>query len=289
MTTQSSGDPPGLHGLKNFHSAFPLATWVVTALLGLGQIACDEEQTEAKVEAKTSAAQAELAPPSPAPLQAVKPEKQEAPRAPSKKWTDCPQSKQVVFANDEMEAHFRLKAQKPDGKFTTSDLKKLRSLNFSRMSLNELDICIFHHTTNLRELMLGPGKVWDLGPLKGAKDLESLIVRGNPIDDLSPISELKKMDRLDISNTRVKDLKEISELVKITELTLDGAPLSDLAPISQMLDLERLSIKRTKVSNLEPLEKMKKLKFLYVAESPIADDISATGKVHQNGTKVVSE
>ncbi len=256
---------------------------VFALALGLGQTACDEpkEETRPKVEAPK-----EPIPPPPSPVPAPEPEKVEKPK---KKLEDCAQGPKVSVESAELEASIRLKAQKPEGDLTTADLKKLRSLNLSRVSLDELDICLFHHMTNLRELFLGPGQVTDLGPISGATQLESLRASMNPVEDLSPLAKMTKMDRLDLGKTAVKDLSPLKDMVLMSELMLDGAPVEDVSALSGMTKLEKLSVAGTQVKDIKALADLKKLEFLYIKDSPLANDIAATGVVVKNGTKVVQD
>lgn len=252
--------------------------------MGLSLTGCDEKKEEAPVEKAAPAPENVVPPPPTAP--APEPEKEVKPK---KKLEDCAAGPKVVLENADLEASIRLKAQKPEGDLTTADLKKLRSLNLSRVSLDELDICLFHHMTSLRELFLGPGQVTDLGPISGATDLESLRVSMNPVEDLSPLAKMKKMDRLDLGKTAVKDLSPLKDMVLMTELMLDGAPVEDVSALSGMTKLEKLSVAGTQVKDIKALAELKKLEFLYIKESPLADDISATGVVAKNGTKVVQD
>ncbi len=247
-------------------------------------IGCDEPKEEPKVEeAKPQLEKA--APPPPAPAPEPEPEA----KAPTKKLEDCEKGPKVTFDNEDIEAHIRMKAQKPEGDITAADLARITSVNFSRASLDTLDTCLFSRMKSLKEVFLGPGKVWDLSPLQGLKNLETVRVAGNPIEDLSPLSEMKKMDRLDIADTKIKDISAVSNMTKLTEVTLDGAPVEDISALSSAPDLEMVSIKRTKIKTLEALKDSKKLKQLFIAESAIADDIAQTGVVKQNGVQIINE
>jgi internalin A len=251
---------------------------VALALLG-----CDEKPAQETKPAPPPEA-APVTPPTPAPAPEPEPEA----KTPTKKLEDCEKGK-VALGNSEVEAHLRMKAQKPEGDLTTADLGKITSVNFSRLSLDTLDTCIFHHMKSLKEVFLGPGKVWDLSPLAGLSQLETVRVAGNPVEELAPLAGLKKMDRLDISDTKIKDLSPVAGWTLLTEVTLDGSAVEDISALSGAKGLQVLSIKRTKIKDLSPLKDSKKLEQLFIAESAIASDIAATGVVHQNGTKVIQE
>ncbi len=245
--------------------------------------ACEEEKAPEPDQASESPAVIEPLPVAP------KPEPEPEPERPQKKFEDCAPGTQVQIDNPDLEAAIRMKAQKPEGELTTVDLKKLRSLNLARVQIEELDICLFHHMTELRELFIGPVGIDDLSPLSGLKNLETIGFAMNPITDLSPLAEMTKMDRLDMANTKVTDLSPLSKMTAMTELTLDGSPVEDTTALHGMTKLERLSIKGTKIDDIRFLSEMKDLKFLYINDSPIARDVGQTGVVVKNGAKVISD
>jgi internalin A len=272
-----------------------LASVFVCAALSVAQVGCDDAEKAAETEAKAKAdkeakeaAEREALAAIAAASAAKKAEEEAAAAAkkPAKTLADCGDELEI---SEEMEGPIRLKAQKADGTITVSDLKKLRSLNLSRVSLDELDICLFRHMTELRELFLGQGQVSDLTPIAGASKLESLRVSMNPVVDLSPLEKMTKMDRLDLGKTMVTDLSPLKGMTKMTELMLDSTPVEDVSALAGMTLLEKLSVAKTKVSDISALADLKKLEFLYIGESPLSSNISATGVVAKNGTKVLSE
>lgn len=267
--------------MKQEHRGLPRAGVIVVCALGL--FGCEETKAPEAAKATASPAATEPAPVAP------KPEPEAEPERPKKKLEDCAPGTQVQIDNADLEAAIRVKAQKPEGELTTADLKKLRSLNLARVVIEELDICLFHHMTELRELFIGPVGIDDLSPLSGLKNLETLGFAMNPVSDISPLADMTKMDRLDMANTKVTDLGPLSKMTAMTELTLDGSPVEDTAALHGMTKLERLSIKGTKIGDIKFLSEMKDLKFLYINDSPIAQDVGQTGVVIKNGAKVISD
>lgn len=260
-----------------------LSTYTL-CVLALGLSACDEKKTPETTTTTQPAAPEPIAAPTTPTLEPAA-----VVAKPKKTLADCPTDNKLVIDNADLEASIRVKAQKPEGELTTSDLKKLRSLNLARVELDQLDVCLFSHMTELRELFIAPTGIDDLTPISGAKHMETLGLAGNPISDLSPLEKMTKLDRLDLAKTKVSDLSVVAKMTKLTELTLDGSEVSDLSPISGLSDLERLSIKSTQIKDLKPLTDLKKLKFLYLADSAAASDIGQTGPIVQNGTKVVQD
>jgi internalin A len=176
----------------------------------------------------------------------------------------------VTIDQPEIEAQVRLKARKEKGDITTADLGRIRSLNVSQAKLTELDVCLFSHMRQLRELFLGKGDIDDLSPIAGATKLESLRASLNPITDLKPLAGMTKLDRLDLAHTQVADLSPLANLTSLTELLLDNTPVSDVKPLAGLTALEVLVLKDTRVKDLSPLASLKKLKTLDLRGSPAA-------------------
>ena len=226
--------------------------------------------------------------PPPAPTKEVEPVEND--EAPTKKEPKvCKPGTVVDFAGDAaLEAQVRLKTAKPTGDVSVADLGKVKSLNLSQTKVNELDPCIFPHFTNLKELFLGAGKLDDLSPIAGLKNIESLRASLNRVVDLSPLAKLMKMDRLDLGHTMATDLTPLGNLVAMTELELDDSPVVDLKPLANCTKLERLSIQRTNVKDLSPLKPLTSLKFLYTSGAPI-DDASVLSPLTSRGLKIVDQ
>jgi Leucine-rich repeat (LRR) protein len=258
-------------------------SFLCASLLVALSLGCEDKKTEEPSSAAATPSAAPAAPSAPAPAPAPEPVAQA--EKPKKKLEDCPQD--ITIENSELEASIRVKAQKPEGAITKADLKKLRSLNLARVAVEDLDICLFHHMTELRELFLPPSGIADLSPIAGSKKMETLGIARNPVVDLSPLADMTNMDRLDLASTQVVDLSPISKMTKMTELTLDGTAVTDLTPIKDMTKLERLSLKSTAIKDITVLQPMKSLKFLYIADSAV--DLGQTGSLAQNGTKIVQD
>lgn len=262
---------------------------VLVMVLGFGALpGCDQKKETSSAAASASAAASVAPPPAPAPIETAAASAEIAP--PKKKEPKvCPPTKVVDFGgNALLEAQVRLKTSKPKGDISVAELSKVKSLNLSQGKIDELDACIFPHFTGLKELFLGPGKLEDLGPIEGLKNLESLRASLNQVADLSPLAKLTKMDRLDLGHTRATDLRPLSGMEALTELQLDDTPVSDLKPLAELKKLERLSVQRTSVKDLTPLKGLTSLKFLYVSGAPI-DDKFVLSPLMGHGLKIVDQ
>jgi internalin A len=265
------------------HDSGRLAALLLGACFALG---CEDKKAADAAPPAAPSAVAAPAPSVPAPKEVEpvepEPEKKKEPKV-------CKPGPVVDFGGDAaLEAQVRLKAAKPKGDVSVADLGKVRSLNLSQSKVDELDPCIFPHFTNLKELFLGAGKLDDLGPIAGLKNLESLRASLNRVTDLKPLEKLSKMDRLDLGHTKVTDLTPLSGLTAMTELQLDDTPVADLKPLASCTKLERLSIQRTNVKDLSPLKPLENLKFLYTSGAPIDDKFVLSGLMAR-GLKITDQ
>lgn len=258
---------------------------ILTALLLIG---CDESKkpSEGQPEAVSTP---EPKPPAPLP----EPRQEEEPKKAERAWpkfAECPKGPpKLSIDSAELEGAIRVKAQKPEGALTLADLRKLRSLNLSRVPPEGIDICLFAVMPELRELTFGPEQIGDLEPIAKLTKLESLSMTRNPVSDLTPLKKLTKLDRITIASAQVTDLSPLNELRVVTEVNFDDNPIEDISVLENMKDLERVSLQKTKVSSAAALSKLKKLRFLYLTGSPLGDDIGATAELVRNGTKVIRE
>jgi Leucine-rich repeat (LRR) protein len=189
---------------------------------------------------------------------------------PKKRARDCPKGMPKID-NREVEAAIRLKAQNPTEPLSLADLRKVRSLNISQITITELDICLFQHMTELKELFIGRGEVDDLRPIAALTKLESLRLSLNPITDLEPLSKMVKLQRVDLGHTQVKDLSPLTAATRLTELMLDDTQVQDITPLTKLEKLKILSLKNTPVKDIKPLKALKALKSLDIRGSGVED------------------
>jgi internalin A len=245
---------------------------------------CDDPKPKEAEKSAATPAAPPIVPPVPSPEPTRAPE-------PAKVWpkfSDC-QGKEFALTSPELEGAIRVKAQKPEGEITTADLKKLRSLNLSRVPAESFDICVLRFTTALKELAFGAGQLGDLEAVSGLKQLESLSVGKSEVSDLTPIAKLTRLDRLTITDGKVTDLSPLKGLKALTEINLDGNPVVDVSVLSGMKKLEKVSLAKTQVASADAFRELKELKVLYLKGSPLGDEISATGFLVRNGTKVIRD
>ncbi len=189
----------------------------------------------------------------------------------------CVDKGNVVFdtgskaPNKALEEDTRKKLQKPTGDITVAELKTIKSLNLAQAETNALDGCLMPLYSNLRDLFLGRGELYDLQPIANLTEMLSLRVAASHVTDLKPLAKLVKLDRLDLAKTPVKNLEPLTGLTNLTELTLDETQIDDLSALSALTKLERLSLKNTTVKDLGPLKGMQKLRFLYISGSAVGD------------------
>lgn len=250
-------------------------------------VACDEAP-KADAEKPAVASAAAVVPPAASVAEKpAEPKPEPKPARVKKKLEDCPKGAEITVNDKAIEDELRRKIPKPSGPITQADLKKIRSLNLSQVTVDELDVCLFAPMTNLRELFLGRGELDDLSPIANATKLESLRASINQVKDLTPLAGMTKLDRLDLGRTQVRDLTPLAKLTSLTELQLDDTPVEDVTPLAGLTKLERLSLQRTRVKDVASLRGLKELEFLYVNGAPVADEPMSLGAVRANGTKVL--
>lgn len=264
---------PSKLGLRDVHGFLTAAFFAGVVSVGVVPVVlgCDDPASTPAPKSKPTATAVPTTPVPPVPEKPVEPP---APKQPKKTLADCPKGPKVTIDNPEIEAQIRLKAKKEKGDITTADLGRIRSLNVSQSKLTELDICLFAHMKELRELFLGKGEVDDLSPIASATKLESLRASLNPIADLKPLAGMTKMDRLDLAHTQVSDLSPLAAMTHLTELLLDNTPVSDVKPLAALTSLEVLVLKDTRVKDVAPLASLKKLKTLDLRGAPIDNSAS---------------
>ncbi|HMA94573.1 MAG TPA: leucine-rich repeat domain-containing protein [Polyangiaceae bacterium] len=243
------------------------------AIIALASLCSCEEKPSPSRSASSTPSAVTKAPEVPSVVASVTaPEPSAAPRKTKTKKlaSDCPKG-MPVLDNPDVEAAIRLKAQKPKGPLTIGDLKKVRSLNISQAKISELDLCLFQHLTELRELFIGRGEVDDIGAIAGLTKLESLRLSLNPITDLSPLAKMTKLDRVDLAHTQVKDLSPLTAATGMTELLLDDTQVADVSPLAKLEKLEVLVLKNTQVKDLAPLKGLKALKTLDIRGTQVED------------------
>src|SRR5690606_32975757 len=182
--------------LANFR---PHACGLGLTLVVLLSSACDSESSSKKLSASASEPTAEKPSGMVIPVEEKPTAQAEAPaQKPKKTLEDCPKGNELEVEDSELEQAMRFKLQKQTGDLTKADLKRLTSLNLSQMKVHDLDICLFPHMTNLKELFLGPGDLDDLSPIENATKLESLRASLNKVEDIAPLSKMTNMERLDL-------------------------------------------------------------------------------------------
>lgn len=246
----------------------------------------DQEAKKRELLAKTGVLDAAAASATPEPKAA----ESQAPVA-AKPPKVCPEGKDVVIDDADIEEDVRKRLAKPKDKvptLTTADLARVESLNIAKKaSLDELDPCIFSKLTGLRHLYLGKGQLKDLSPISGLTQLESLIAPANAVEDLKPIMKLVKLDRIDLSKTRVKDLSPLASLVNVTELQIDDTPVGDISALASMKKLQKVSMRNTYVKDVSPLKDLKDLRMLTVKGTPI-ENLDTLAPLKARGLKIIT-
>jgi internalin A len=191
---------------------------------------------------------------------------------PAKAQVVCGPGPDVDFhGNKALEAEVNRKLGRDGGTVTQNDLKKIKSINLSQATIDQLDPCVMPLFTGMKDLFLGAGDLDDLSPISSLTQLVTLRASINKVSDITPLQKMTKMDRLDLGRTGVHDITPLANMTALTELQLDDTQVTDLTPLASCPLLEKLSIRNTPVVDISPLKNAKKLRFLYIEGAPVAD------------------
>ncbi len=243
-------------------AAFGLSALALVSLL----VACDEEKKPI-ASSPSATVTAAVAPSAPVVAASAS-----ASAAPVKKQAQvCAPGPNVTFTMPGLEAEVRKKLAKPEGVITQAELAKIRSINLTAVSVDDLDMCVFPYFKGVKDIFLGKGELDDLSALTSLTQLVSLRASINKVKNIEPLAHMTQLDRLDLGKTSVTDITPLAGMTNLTELELDDTGVESVAPLAKLTKLERLSIKNTHVKDLRPLMGLKKLKSLSIGGSPVDD------------------
>ena len=94
------------------------------------------------------------------------------------------------------------------------------------------------------------GKITDVTPLAGLKNLERLDLCQSPVSDLTPLAGMKNLQSLWLSESQVSDLTPLAGLKNLEWLILRLTQVSDLTPLAGLTNLVYLDFRGTQVSDV---------------------------------------
>lgn len=100
------------------------------------------------------------------------------------------------------------------------------------------------------------GKIFDLTPLAGLTQLETLTLERLPVHDLAPLSGLVALRDLSLSYTAIADLKPLASLSRLTEFTCSDCVLIDWDSLPELSSLKELTAAYCSISDVTPLARL---------------------------------
>ncbi|HEY9058967.1 MAG TPA: stalk domain-containing protein [Pseudobacteroides sp.] len=155
--------------------------------------------------------------------------------------------KAIKFSDAKLESAIRAALKKTTGSITTTDAKKVKTLNLENKGITNIEG--LQYFRGLTELNLIENKVKDIMKLGSLTELKTLKMDKNRVYDISPLKYLTKLTVVWIQENHVKDLSPLKELTGMRGLVLTYNQIFDISPLANM----------------------KKLDYLYIAGNPITD------------------
>lgn len=134
------------------------------------------------------------------------------------------------------------------------------------------DISALAEFENLTELYLGENEIEDLSPLRGMKQLKSLVLSGNRISDLGPLEDLDRLEYLNLNDNLISDISPLKRLVNLRRLILSANRITDISPLQDMDALTDLNLSDNMVRDIGVLEKLTELEEVNFRHNPLEDD-----------------
>ncbi len=125
--------------------------------------------------------------------------------------------------------------------------------------------------TNLKYLNISDTRIADLGPLRSANTLETLVASQTEVFDLSYLKYLNSLKYLDVSNTRIRDITAIDQFSSLIDLNLAGNYVADFSPLASLRGLKNLNVSNTALLATLPLMNLDALVSLNLSNTLIGD------------------
>lgn len=157
----------------------------------------------------------------------------------------------------------------------SEDTEKLSLIN-----VNDMDIKIISHLSNLTELDIIGSDITNIEPLRNLKNLKSLSVHSNNLSDISAIEDIPNLTYLSIGGENyngigthgiLEDISPIENLSDLTILIIYDCNVKDISCIENLKMLEYISIFKTKVDDISALTDLRFINELKLHANNIKD------------------
>lgn len=151
--------------------------------------------------------------------------------------------------------------RKPAGPLTASDLAGVTALYIQGAGAPVVgSLEGLQHAVNLRFLYVDRGRIVDLKPLAGLRQLEGIGLRNHRVRDLQPLEDLPRLRRLVLSGNFVADASPLDGSRTLREVNLRGNRLTAVRfgdlPSLRFLDLSANAITRATVDGTPALTEL---------------------------------
>jgi hypothetical protein len=100
--------------------------------------------------------------------------------------------------------------------------------------------------------------------------LTELSIREGKISDLRPIAGFKNLTILNLDYNQIVDLAPLGNLSKLISLSLSVNKIVNVSPLANLSNLKSLSLLANQISDVKSLAKLKKLTWLQLSDNPIS-------------------
>ncbi len=98
--------------------------------------------------------------------------------------------------------------------------------------------------------------------------LTELNIREGKISDLQPIAGFKNLTILNLDGNQIVDLAPLSNLYKLTTLSLSVNKIVNVNPLATLSNLKSLNLMANNIHDVKSLAKLKKVTWLQLSENP---------------------
>ncbi len=159
----------------------------------------------------------------------------------------------------------------PNARITDTALETLTRLVARNKKIKNLTG--LEHAKALKELDLDQNEITNVGPLRGLKQLEWLLIGGggNKIGNtgVRHLSDLIRLRGLSLWESDIGNITPLAKLTKLESLWLDYNEIRDISALSKLVNLRTLHLRDNKIRDVSPLAKLTKLESLRLSGNPI--------------------
>jgi uncharacterized protein YdcH (DUF465 family) len=180
--------------------------------------------------------------------------------------------KAIKFSDTKLEASIRAALKKTTGSITTTDAKKVKTLDLENKGITNIEG--LEYFRGLTELNLSKNKIKDISRLGSLTEMKTLKMDKNRISDISPLKYLTKLWVLWLQENQVKDLEPLKELTDMAGLVLTYNQILDVSPLANLKKLEYLYLVSNPITDISALKGLKNLKKFYIEDYTKTDAIN---------------